>query len=87
MFEDDERAELLRSEIGSGLRNNRRGSFDVRCVPGTNSQPKLPTRPMRSSPRRSSGNWKTTTMARRPTTAPACRIRDRSCSPRYCAMT
>ncbi len=38
-----------------------------------NAQPIEPTRPMRSSPRRSSG-WKMTTSASRPTTAPVSRI-------------
>ena len=37
------------------------------------SQPSEPTRPMRSSARRSSG-WNTTTSANRPTTAPVSRI-------------
>ena len=40
---------------------------------GEKSQLNDPTRPMRSSARRSSG-WKTTTRANSPTTAPACRI-------------
>ena len=48
-------------------------SSAVRDSGGESSQPNEPTRPIRSRARRSSG-WKTTTSAKRPTTAPACRI-------------
>ena len=45
----------------------------VRVSAGDRSQPNEPTRPIRSSARRSSG-WKMTTRANTPTTAPVWRI-------------
>ena len=67
-------ADRTRGGVGDLVRDVLGGS--VRSA-GEKSQANDPTRPIRSSARRSSG-WKTTTSANRPTTAPVWRIWVRS---------
>ena len=72
-LEDDEGAVALGRETARPRATSVGDVLGRARSAGESSQPNEPTRPMRSSARRSSG-WKTTTSANRPTTAPVWRI-------------